>query len=78
MNTLSCRDLIAGMPLTFQTEAAADLTAVIHFKITGDEPGDYCLHIAEGQCTFSEEIADAPTLTITAPSDIWKAISVGK
>ncbi len=77
-NSLNCHDTIAGMPTVFNAEAAGGLTAVIQFHVTGKEPGDYYLAIENGRCTFSEGAADAPSLTINTPSEIWLAISRGE
>lgn len=51
---LTCRGIIAGMPTVFNSEAAGDLAAVIYYKVTGEEPGDYYLEIANGICIFHE------------------------
>ena len=75
---ITCRDFISGMPLAFNAEAAGDLKAILYFKVTGDEPGDYFLTIKEGQCTFSEGIPEKADLTLDTPSDIWVAVSTGK
>ncbi len=78
MNSLNCHDTIAGMPTVFNAEAAGGMTAVIQFHVTGEETGDYYLAIGDGTCTFNDGIADAPTLTINTPSEIWLAVSRGE
>ena len=75
---LTCREIIAGIPTTFNAEAAGDIVAVIYYKVTGEEPGDYYLEIADGTCTFHEGTPASPTLTIETPSEVWVAISTGK
>jgi multimeric flavodoxin WrbA/putative sterol carrier protein len=75
---LTCRGIISGMPTAFNAEAAGDLAAVIYYKVTGEEPGDYYLDIADGICTFHEGTPSAPTLTIKTPSEVWVAISLGE
>jgi Uncharacterized conserved protein len=72
------QDMIAGMPLNFNAEAAGDLQAVIQFDIGGEEPGQYYLQIAEGRCVAFEGKHPSPTLTIHAPSEVWMAISRGE
>ena len=47
---LNLRQTIEGMPLTFDGEAAKELTAVIQFNITGDESGDYQYNHAQYRC----------------------------
>jgi putative sterol carrier protein len=76
--SLTCREIIAGMPSTFNAKAAGDTVAVIYYKVTGEEPGDYYLKIAGGTCTFHEGVPASPSLTIETPSDVWVAISTGK
>ncbi len=72
------RDLIAGMAIVFNPEAAGDLQAVAQFDVSGDEPGQYYLHIAEGTCAAFEGIHPEPTLTIHTPSEVWLRISRGE
>ena len=78
MANLSFRDIVAGMPKVFNAEAAENIVADIQFRATGEEPGDYYLHVADGQCTFHESIAESPTLTLHTPSEVWLAISRGE
>ena len=78
MHTLNCHDTIAGMPTAFNAEAAGDLKADIQFRVTGEEPGTYYLHIENGVCTFLEGESPASTLTINTPSDVWLAVSRGE
>jgi putative sterol carrier protein/putative NADPH-quinone reductase len=74
---LSCRMLIAGMAATFEPRAADGLDARIEFRIGGAEPGVYHLAIGQGACRFAEGPAQAASLTIDAPSDVWAAIATG-
>jgi len=75
---LKCREIISGMPTAFNAEAAGDLVAIIYYKVTGEEPGDYYLEIANGICTFHEGTPSSPTLTIETPSEVWVSISLGE
>lgn len=77
-DNLTCRDVIRGMPLAFNARAARGLRAVIQFRITGAEPGDYYLHIADGECLFCEGIFHTPDVTIHTPSDVWLSICYGR
>jgi len=76
-SNLNLPQTLEGMPLTFNAENAQGLTATIQFDVSGDEPGVYHLTIADGECHFHKGAADAPTLTIATPSDIWIKISRG-
>jgi putative sterol carrier protein len=72
------RDLVAGMALAFNPEAAANLRATVQFDVDGDEPGQYYLRIAEGTCAVFEGTHPGPTLTIHTPSEVWLRISRGE
>lgn len=72
------RETIAGMALVFNPQAAGDLQAVVQFDVSGEEPGQYYLRIAEGKCAAFEGKHPSPTLTIHTPSEVWLAISRGK
>jgi len=75
---LNLRQTLEGMSLAFDPAAAGELVATIQFDVTGSEPGVYHLRIADGECTFHEGPAAAPTLTISTPSDVWLQISRGE
>ncbi|HEC34325.1 MAG TPA: SCP2 sterol-binding domain-containing protein, partial [Chloroflexi bacterium] len=62
----------------FNPEAAGDLRAVVQFDVSGDEPGQYYLRIAEGKCTAFEGTHPEPTLTVHTPSEVWLRISRGE
>lgn len=72
------RDLISGMAFGLDPKAAGDLEAVIQFKVTGDEPGNYYLDIAQGRCTAYEGEHPKPKMTLITPADVWMAISRGE
>lgn len=78
MSRLTLKETLAGMPRVFNPAEAGDLVADIQFHVTGDEPGDYYLSIAKGQCRFNEGVLQNPTLTIDTPSDVWLRISRGE
>lgn len=72
------RDMITGMAMVFNPDEAGDLQAVIQFDVSGDEPGQYYLRIAEGTCAAFEGVHPEPTLAIHTPSEVWLRISQGK
>ncbi|HEY85280.1 MAG TPA: hypothetical protein G4N96_09245, partial [Chloroflexi bacterium] len=76
--TLNLKQTLTGMALVFNPDAAGDLTGDIQFNVSGDEPGDYFLRIANGKCAFNEGASMAPKLTINTPSEVWLAISRGE
>ncbi|HEY3376497.1 MAG TPA: NAD(P)H-dependent oxidoreductase [Armatimonadota bacterium] len=74
----SMADLISGMALIFNAEAAGDLCAVLQFVVPDETPGQYYLNIAQGQCTAYAGTHPAPTATITTPAHVWLDIARGK
>jgi len=56
---LTLRQMLEGMTLTFDAAAAGDMDATLQFNVTGAEPGTYYLRIAEGDCTFHLDTAEA-------------------
>ncbi len=74
----SISQLMAGMPLAFNAQEAGDLSAIIQYHFTGQEPGDWFMTIADGKCSSEQGVAPNPTTTITAPSEVWLAISRGE
>ena len=72
------RMLLKGMALSLNPKAAGDLKAVIQFEVSGEQPGNWYLSIADGTCAYNDGIAAEPTVTIATPSEVWIAISNGE
>lgn len=66
---------LLGMSGIFNPQAAGDLKATIQFEMTGKQPGNWFLTIADGKCTYQQGKAASPTLTIKTSSEIWLAIA---
>ncbi len=71
-------EVMAGMPLSFQPQAAPGLTAAIQFRFSGEEPGAYYLTIQGDTCKVYSGEAPDPTLAFHAPSEIWLSIARGE
>lgn len=73
------RDVIAGMPLAFQPQAAGSLKAIIAFYVTDAADEKYFLKIEDGQCSAFAGVADRkPDITIHTPTQVWMDLSSGK
>jgi putative sterol carrier protein len=70
----TCKEGLLAMPGTFKPDKAAGASAVIQFKVTGAEPGNYYLEVKDGKCSAAEGEHASPTLTINTPSDVWLKI----
>ncbi len=70
-------DIFLAMPEHAVTEKLQNVNTTVQFIITGDEPGEYVLRIANGNVTVEKGRAEEANLTITSPSDVWKGIVTG-
>lgn len=68
-------EVITGQAAVFNPQAAGSLRADIQFIASGQEPGEYVLHIADGQCTAHRGTVPTPALTIHTPSEVWLQIA---
>jgi len=72
-------DLMTKMPGAFIPEKATGVDAVVQFKFTGTEPGDWNAVIKEGKCIVAEGIPQVkPTMTLTADSADYVKIFTGE
>jgi putative sterol carrier protein len=70
--------LIMAMPMSFNAKAANGARATIQFRVSGTEPGDYWLRIADGKCESFDGVADRPDLTLHTTDTVWLQIAHGK
>ncbi|MBI5294233.1 MAG: SCP2 sterol-binding domain-containing protein [Chloroflexi bacterium] len=77
--TLSISDLMSKMPGAFLPEKAQGVDATIHFKFTGENPGEWNAVIKDGKCEVAQGIpSKAPTMTLTADSADYVKIFTGE
>jgi putative sterol carrier protein len=77
--TLTVAELMGKMPGAFLPEKAAGVDAVIHFKFTGTEPGEWNAVIKDGKCEVAQGIPHSkPTMTLTADSSDFVKIFTGE
>lgn len=76
---LTVSELISRMPEAFIPEKAHGVKAIIHFKFTGAEAGEWTANIADGKCeTSSGAPADKATLVLTADSADYIKLITGE
>lgn len=70
-------EIMSRMAGAFPAEQARGLNAVVHFKFTGAEAGEWNAVIKEGRCEVGQGIPHfRPTMTVTADSaDFLKIVS---
>jgi putative sterol carrier protein len=65
---------LTKMPEVFRPERAAGVNAVIQFKVTGAETGNWVVSVKDGKCTVTEGETASPNVTINTPADVWLKI----
>jgi putative sterol carrier protein len=77
--TLTVAELMGKMPGAFLPDKATGVNAVIHFKFTGTEPGEWNAVIKDGKCEVAQGIPHSkPTMTLTADSADYVKIFTGE
>ena len=75
---LTIKDLMSKMPGAFLPEKAPGLDAVIQFKFTGDEAGEWYAAIKDGKVEVEKGTHDSPNMTLTADSSDYVKIFTGE
>jgi putative sterol carrier protein len=78
MTEYTVKQLIYNHEKAFIPEVAEGVNAVIQYKLTGDEAGDYIITIHDGKCSVSEGIAPNPVMTLTADGRDFGDVLLGK
>lgn len=78
MTEYTVRELIFNHEKAFRPEAAEGVEAIIQYRLTGDEAGDYIINIADGKCKVEEGIAEEPNVTLTADAHDFADVLLGK
>ncbi|MGE5251590.1 MAG: SCP2 sterol-binding domain-containing protein [Bacteroidota bacterium] len=76
---LTIAQLMEKMPGAFLPEKAPGLDAVIHFKFTGAEPGEWNAVIKDGKVAVAQGLPNRqPNMTLTADSTDYVKIFTGE
>ncbi len=75
---LTIPDLMSKMPGAFLPEKAVGLDAMIQFKFTGAEVGNWYATIKDGKCVVAQGDAPSPKMTLTADSADYVKIFTGE
>ncbi len=75
---LTVADLMSKMPAAFLSEKAPGLDAIIQFKFTGAEPGDWYATIKDGKVDVQQGVHENPKMTLTADSGDYVKIFTGE
>jgi putative sterol carrier protein len=76
MAEMTINEFVEMMPKAFIPEKAVGVDAVIQFKFTGAQAGEWYVTIKDGKCAVAQGNAPAAKLTVTADSgDLIKIFS---
>jgi putative sterol carrier protein len=75
---LTVTELMSKMPKAFLPEKAPGLDAVIQFKFSGPEAGDWFATIKDGKCTTAQGTFPTPKMTLSADSADYVKIFTGE
>jgi len=75
---LTVADLMSKMPKAFLPEKAPGLDAVIQFKFSGAETGDWFATIKDDKCTVEQGTHPSPKMTLSADSTDYVKIFTGE
>lgn len=75
---LTVSELMERMPKAYMPEKAPGLDAVIQFKFSGAEAGDWFATIKNNQCTTAQGVFPTPKMTLSADSSDYIKIFTGE
>lgn len=77
--TLTVAEIMTKLPGAFMPQKAEGVDAVVHFKFTGSEPGEWNAVIENGACVVSQGLPRSkPTISISADSADYIDIVEGR
>src|SRR5512146_2200925 len=75
---LTVSELMSRMPKAYLPEKAPGLDAVIQFKFSGPEAGDWFAVIKNDQCVTEQGVYPTPKMTLAADSSDYVKIFTGE
>jgi putative sterol carrier protein len=78
MSDITVKEMVYNHEKAFRPEVAEGVNAVIQYRLTGEEGGDYIITIQDGKCTVAEGITENPTMTLTADGRDFGDVLLGK
>ena len=78
LSNLTVTELVLGHEQAFVPEKAVGVDAVIQYRFTGEEGGDWNLTIKDGKCKVAQGIVQNPKMTLTANAHDFREIMLGK
>ena len=77
--TLTVPEIMEKIPTAFAAGGSKDLSAVVHFRFTGAEPGEWNATIQDGACRVAQGLPRSrPTISVVADSSDFVRIASGE
>lgn len=77
--TATISEIMEKLPAAYAGGDSKDLTAVVHFKFTGAEPGEWNATIQDGACLVAQGLPRSrPTISVVADSSEFVRIASGE
>ena len=74
----SVREYVDGLPERFVPEAAAGVTAVYQWEISGEGGATFHAEVVDGACTVSLGAHDSPAVTLCMDAEDWVRLVNGE
>jgi putative sterol carrier protein len=78
MSEITVREMIFNHEKAFRADIAEGVEAIIQYRLTGEEGGDFIIDIQDGKCKVTEGIHENPTMTLTADGRDFGDVLLGK
>jgi len=78
MSDYTVKELVFNHEKAFLPDKAVGVDAVIQYKLTGEQAGDYIVKISDGVCKVEEGETENPTMTLTADGEFFRDVLLGK
>jgi putative sterol carrier protein len=78
MADIPVKTLIHNHEKFFIPEAASGVNAIIQYRLSGEEGGDYIIDIHDGACHVTEGEHPSPTVTLSADGRDFADVLLGK
>ena len=78
MTDYTMDELVENHEKAFKPDAAEGVNAVIQYKLSGEEAGDYIITIQDGKCTTEKGEAENPNMTLSADAQDLKDVLLGR
>ncbi|MEM7117591.1 MAG: SCP2 sterol-binding domain-containing protein [Chloroflexota bacterium] len=75
---MSVAEIIKAMPEALNVEKAKGLNVIVGWSLSGDDPGDYTVSIADGKATITDGISDDAAATLSMDSSTFIGLQLGQ